>query len=565
MSSNSPHHAGVASGNLFHGYAKEWFRPDLIAGMTTAAVVIPKAMAYATIAGLPVQVGLYTAFLPMAIYAVLGTSRPLSVSTTTTIAVLTAAELSQVAPEAGAISLLKASAMLTLLVGGILVLASLLRLGFIANFISAPVLVGFKAGIGMVIVMDQIPKILGIHFAKSSFLHNILAMVHGIHNTSLATLTIGIVMMMMLIGIERFLPRAPAPLIVVAAGIVVASMLGPGARGVALIGKVPMGFPPITLPDFSLAAQLWPGAVGIALMSFTETIASGQAFAESDEPSPRANRELFATGLASAGGAFLGAMAAGGGTSQTAVNRLAGARSQLAELVTAAVGLATMLFVSPLIALMPQATLAAVVIIYSIGLIQPAEFKAILGVRRTEFTWALAALAGVVLLGTLKGILVAITVSLVALAYQSATPPVYTLGRKPGTNVFRPRSQEHPEDETFPGLLLLRLEGRVFFANAAIIGQKIRSLVEESKPRTVALDLSYVPDFEYTALKMLTEAEKKERAKGISLWLVGLNPGVLAMVQRSPLGEALGREAMQFNLELAVAKYTELSATAKTA
>jgi MFS superfamily sulfate permease-like transporter len=372
-------------------------------------------------------------------------------------------------------------------------------------------------------------------------------------------------MMMMLIGIERFLPRAPAPLIVVAAGIVVASMLGPGARGVALIGKVPMGFPPITLPDFSLAAQLWPGAVGIALMSFTETIASGQAFAESDEPSPRANRELFATGLASAGGAFLGAMAAGGGTSQTAVNRLAGARSQLAELVTAAVGLATMLFVSPLIALMPQATLAAVVIIYSIGLIQPAEFKAILGVRRTEFTWALAALAGVVLLGTLKGILVAITVSLVALAYQSATPPVYTLGRKPGTNVFRPRSQEHPEDETFPGLLLLRLEGRVFFANAAIIGQKIRSLVEESKPRTVALDLSYVPDFEYTALKMLTEAEKKERAKGISLWLVGLNPGVLAMVQRSPLGEALGREAMQFNLELAVAKYTELSATAKTA
>jgi high affinity sulfate transporter 1 len=522
-------------------------------------------MAYATIAGLPVQVGLYTAFLPMAIYAVLGTSRPLSVSTTTTIAVLTAAELSQVAPEAGAISLLKASAMLTLLVGGILVLASLLRLGFIANFISAPVLVGFKAGIGMVIVMDQIPKILGIHFAKSSFLHNILAMVHGIHNTSLATLTIGIVMMMMLIGIERFLPRAPAPLIVVAAGIVVASMLGPGARGVALIGKVPMGFPPITLPDFSLAAQLWPGAVGIALMSFTETIASGQAFAESDEPSPRANRELFATGLASAGGAFLGAMAAGGGTSQTAVNRLAGARSQLAELVTAAVGLATMLFVSPLIALMPQATLAAVVIIYSIGLIQPAEFKAILGVRRTEFTWALAALAGVVLLGTLKGILVAITVSLVALAYQSATPPVYTLGRKPGTNVFRPRSQEHPEDETFPGLLLLRLEGRVFFANAAIIGQKIRSLVEESKPRTVALDLSYVPDFEYTALKMLTEAEKKERAKGISLWLVGLNPGVLAMVQRSPLGEALGREAMQFNLELAVAKYTELSATAKTA
>jgi sulfate permease, SulP family len=562
---DSQPHGRIAAADMFHGYPKQWFHKDLIAGLTTAAVVIPKAMAYATIAGLPVQVGLYTALVPMAIYAVLGTSRPLSVSTTTTLAILTAAELSQVAPGADPTSLLKASAMLTLLVGGILALASLLRLGFVGNFISAPVLVGFKAGIGLVIVMDQVPKILGIHFPKSSFLQSLLAIIRGISGTSLATLAIGMLTIAMLIGIERFLPHAPAPLIAVAVGIILASLLGLAARGVTLIGKVAMGLPPITVPDFSLAAQLWPGALGIALMSFTETIASGQAFVETDEPSPRANRELLATGLANAGGAFLGAMPAGGGTSQTAVNRLAGARTQLAELVTAAVVLATMLFVSPLIALIPGATLAAIVITYSIGLIRPAEFRAILNVRRTEFTWALAAFAGVVLLGTLQGILVAIAVSLAALAYQSATPPVYALGRKPGTNVFRPLSDEHPEDETFPGLLLLRLEGRVFFANAAIIGQKIRSLVDQSKPRIVALDLSNVPDFEYTALKMLAEAEKKERMKGISLWLVGLNPGVLAMVQRSPLGKALGREAMQFNLELAVARYVELSATAKTA
>jgi anti-anti-sigma factor len=146
-------------------------------------------------------------------------------------------------------------------------------------------------------------------------------------------------------------------------------------------------------------------------------------------------------------------------------------------------------------------------------------------------------------------------VSLVALAYQTADPPVYVLGRKPGTNVFRPRSDEHPEDENFPGLLLLRLEGRIFFANAAHIGQKMKPLVDEVKPNVVVLDLSGVPDLEYTALKMLTEAEKRQREQGVSLWLTGLNQKVLAMVQRSPLGEVLGREAMHFNLEMAVAKY----------
>jgi SulP family sulfate permease len=541
-------------------YQKDWLRPDIIAGLTTAAVVIPKAMAYATIAGLPVQVGLYTALVPMAIYALMGSSRPLSVSTTTTIAVLTATELGEVVPGADASSLLRASVMLTLMVGCFLIVASLLRLGFIANFISEPVLIGFKAGIGTVIVLDQLPKILGIHFPRGSFFHNIMAIVRDIPETSLTTLAVGIAMILLLVGIERFIPRAPAPLIAVAAGIIGARVLGLQLHGVELVGRIPQGLPSLTLPEFSLARELWPGALGIALMSFTETIAAGRAFAKSDEPPIRANRELLATGIANAGGAFLGAMPAGGGTTQTAVNRLAGARTQFAELVTAAVSLATILLLAPLLALMPQATLAAVVIVYSIGLIRPAEFRAILDIRRTEFSWALTALAGVVLLGTLKGIIVAIVLSLVALASQVADPPVYVLGRKPGTNVFRPRTKEHPEDETFPGLLLLRPEGRVFFANAEHIGQKMRLLVNEAQPQVVVLDLSAVPDLEYTALKALIEGEKRQRENGVSTWLVGLNPGVLQMVQRSSLGQDLGREKMQFSLELAVAKYVELSA-----
>jgi sulfate permease, SulP family len=536
-------------------YRSEWLKLDVMAGLTAAAVVIPKAMAYATIAGLQVQVGLYTAFVPMVIYAVLGTSRPLSVSTTTTLAILTAAALGEVPPGGDPASLSTACATLTLLVGVMLVLAAALRLGFVANFISEPVLIGFKAGIGLVIVLDQVPKLLGIHFHKGSFFHNVLAIAQGIPDASMATLAVGAVMVGILVAIERLLPQAPAPLVAVACGVAGVSLFGLQAHGVETVGHVPTGLPSVTLPVLTLVETLWPAAAGIALMSFTETIAAGRAFVESGEPTPQANRELLATGLANAGGAFLGAMPAGGGTTQTAVNRLAGARTQLAGLVAAAAALVTMLLLAPFMGLMPEATLAAVVIVYSIGLIKPAEFQTILNVRRMEFVWALVALAGVVLLGTLQGILVAIVVSLFALAHQTADPPVYVLGRKPGTNVFRPRSKEHPEDETFPGLLLLRPEGRIFFANVERVGEKMKPLIAEAKPKIVALHLRGVSDLEYTALRMLTDAEKRVREEGVLLWLVGLNPGVLAMVQRSPLGETLGRDRMFFNLEQAVAMY----------
>jgi high affinity sulfate transporter 1 len=536
-------------------YRKDWIRPDVIAGLTAAAVVIPKAMAYATIAGLPVEVGLYTAFLPMLVYAFLGTSRVLSVSTTTTMAILTGAALAETAAAGDAAALLRASATLTLLVGAILIVAWIFRLGFVANFISEPVLIGFKAGIGVVIVCDQIPKLLGFHVKGGSFLKKLAATFQHLPETSLPTLAVTVITIVLLLGIERWIPRVPAPLVAVAAGIAGAALLSLKDRGVELVGHIPTGLPPLTRPDPSLAALLWSAAVGIALMSFTETVAAGRAFARSDEPPPQANRELFATGVGNAVSAFLGSMPSGGGTSQTAVNRSTGARSQVAELVTAGATLATMFFLAPLIGLMPQATLAAVVVVYSIGLIKPAEFRAILRIRRMEFVWALAALGGVMLFGTLKGIVVAIVLSLIALAHQVADPPVRVLARKPGTNVFRPRSKEHPEDETFPGLLILQTEGRVFFANAERIGAKMQALIAETKPRVVALEMGAVFDLEYTALKMLVEAEKRSREGGVELWLVDLQPDVLAVVQRSPLAESLGRDRMHFNLEAAIARF----------
>src|SRR5262245_7426669 len=512
-------------------------------------------MAYATIAGLPVQVGLYTAFLPMVIYAMLGTSRSLSVSTTTTIAILSAAAMEHVTPHGDAATLVTTCATLAAIVGAILVGASVLRLGFVANFISEPVLTGFKAGIGLVIVLDQVPKLLGIHFDKGSFFHNLASIVQALPQSSMVTVAVGGITLLVLIGMERFIPRVPAPLVAVAGAVAAVSLLDLQARGVHTVGHVPTGLPSLTLPDASLAAQLWPAAVGIALMSFTETVAAARAFVQSGEPLLQPNRELLATGIATVGGALIGSMPAGGGTSQTAVNRFAGARSQIAGLVTATVSLLTMLLLAPVIALLPDTTLAAIVIVYSIGLIKPADFKAILGVRRMEFVWALVALAGVVLLGTLQGIVVAIIVSLIALSYQVVDPPVHVLGRKPGTDVFRPRTSEHPEDETFPGLLMLRLEGRLFFFNAERVAHKIRPLIEAEKPKVVAFDLSGVFDLEYTAMKALTEAEKRNREHDVLLWLVGLTPGVFNVVQNSPLGQTLGRERMFFNLEQAVDKF----------
>ena len=547
----------VPSLGWLRAYPRAWLRPDLTAGLTAAAVVVPKAMAYATIAQLPLHIGLYTAIVPMAVYALLGSSRPLSVSTTTTIAILTAAELGRAAPGGDVGALIAAAATLSVLVGVLLALASLCRLGFVASFISDPVLTGFKSGIGLVIVIDQLPKLLGVHFPKAGFFRDLLALAQQLPETSIPTLLLAVVLLSLLVALEHVAPRAPAPLVAIALAIAATAAMGLDARGVATVGAVAGGLPRLVLPDLALAEAMWPAAAGIALMSFTESIAAARAFGTSGEPRPDPNQELFALGVANAAGGLLGSMPSGGGTSQTAVNRLAGARSQVAALVTATAALATLLLLGPVIALMPQAALAAVVVFYSLELIKPAEFLAIRRVRRIEFRWAMSAFAGVVLLGTLQGILVAVIASLVSLAHQAYNPPVHVLGRKRGTTAFRARTAEHPDDETWPGLLILRPEGRLFFANAERVVDQISPLVSSERPRVVLFDCRGVTDIEYTALRMLIEAEERLRAAGITLWLAGLNPQVLEVVRRSALGDRLGRARMFFNLDAAVHEYEQ--------
>jgi len=538
------------------GYRRGWLRRDVVAGLTASAVVIPKAMAYAAIAGLPLVVGLYSSLIPLVVYAVLGTSRVLSVTTTSTIAILTAGTIAQVAQGAEPTALIAIAATLSLLTGAFLLLAGGLRLGAVANLISEPVLTGFKAGIGLVIVLDQIPKLLGLHIAKAGFFRDILSIGRHLPELSMPTLVMALAMLVLMVGLEHFAPRLPAPLITVAVGIAIAAFAGVEQMGIQLVGEVQAGLPPFAIPDLTLAEKLWPSALGIALMSFVETAAAGRAFALPGDPRPRANQELIALGAANLAGSAFQIMPAGGGTSQTAVNRGAGAQSQVAGVVAAAVVVATLLFLAPLFGLMPHPVLAAVVVVASVGLISPREFQSILKIRTMEFRWALIAMLGVMVLGTLKGILVAVVISLLGLIFHTNRRPVYVLGRKPGTTTFfRPRSAEHPDDETFPGLLLLKLEGSVHFANASRLGDLISPLIQQYQPKVVALDCSAMPDIEYTALKILTEAEVKLREAGIELWLTELNPEPLQLIQKTALGETLGRERMIYSLKNVVEEY----------
>jgi len=535
------------------------WRFDVVAGLTAAAVVLPKAMAYASVAGLPVAVGLYTAFAPMMIYAILGSSRVLSVSSTTTLGILTGTQLGLVVPDGDPSSLVTATATLAAMVGVLLCLARLMKLGFVANFISTPVLTGFKAGIGIVIVLDQVPKLLGVHIHKAGFFRDLVALGQELPHASLLTVAAAAASFAILIGMERLWPHSPAPLVAVGGGILASWFYGLDGLGVSTVGLIPRGLPQVTLPNLTLFSELLPGALGIALMSFTETIAAGRAFAAPTDPELKADRELVAIGAANLGGALLGAMPAGGGTSQTAVVRAAGGRSQKASLVTAGVALATMLLLAPVLGFMPQATLAAVVIVYSVGLIEPAAFRAIRGVRSMEFRWALIAAAGVLVLGTLEGIVTAIVVSMVGLASQTAFPRVSVIGRKRGADVLRPLSSEHPDDETFPGLLILRPEGRLFFVNIEYVAARIRALVTQHQPRVLTIDLSRVPDIEYSALQTLMAGQQRLTDEGITVWLAGLNPSVLDVARGVGLAERLGKSRLLFNARAAIEHYQTLA------
>lgn len=528
-------------------YKAAWLRDDASAGLTVAAVVIPQAMAYAVIAGLSVEVGLYTALMAMLIYPLLGSSRPLSVSSTSAIAMLTATAIASVAGSDLSLNPSAVAAILALMVGGLLVLARLLRLGFLANFISLPVLVGFKAGVGVVIVIGQLKSVLGVSVTSKTTIGTLLELPGLVPHAQGATVLVAIFGVAMLLGLPKLWPKVAAPLVWVPLSIVASAALGLEAFGVTLVGAVPSGLPSLAMPELSLVSQLWPAALGIALMSFTESVATARTFCGRGDPPVSANRELLALGAANMASAFAGGMPVGGGASQTAVSEQSGVRSQMAQWINAVAVLLVIMVLAPVISLLPKAALAALILVTAASMIKLDAFIEIARVRRMELLWALATVAGVIFIGTLEGILFAVVISILTLFYQANHPPVYAVAYNRDKQIFR-RVGENDRDQTFPGLLILRTEGRLTFANAAAARDKMQVLIEQTQPRVLVLECSAIPDIEYTALMMLTEADENLRKRGITLWLAAVNPDLLKTLQQTSLGAALGRARMFFNL-----------------
>ena len=493
-------------------------RADIPAGVTTAAVVIPQTMAYATIAGLPVEVGLYTAIVPLLVYALIGTSRPLSVSTTSTIAALTAVALASAGAQTSD-DAIKVVATLAVLTGAILLVAGALKLGFLADFISLPVLAGFKAGTGLLIISGQLGKALGIEQTGDNFFQKTWSAITQLPDADGRTTLLAAVTLALLVALKRWAPRAfPGALVAVALGIVLSSLLDLSEKGVAVVGPVPAGLPGLELPDLGLLEVLLPAAAGIALMSFVESISAARAFVRPDDEDLDADRELLALGAASVGSGFFRGLPTGGGLSQSAVNDAAGARSTLAGAVTAGVALLTVLFLTGLFESLPQASLAGVVIVAAAGLVDVEAIRALGRIRGSAIVIASATVFGVLLLGVLDGVLIGVLLSMLGLVALLNRPEI----------VVSDRSGE--------GELVARLEGPVYFANVGYVQARLLELADSApvRPRTLVLDLVAVPDTDVTTLLRVPAFERDLSARSIALRFENVEPRLRERARLTP-------------------------------
>jgi len=424
--------------------------------------------------------------------------------------------------------------MLAILFGAIMLLAGLLRLGFLAQFISQPVLVGFKAGAGLFIASGQLGKLLGVSVPGGNFFEQLAGAIARVPAAHWLTVLLGLGSIALLLALRRWASRLPAPLVVVVLGILAVQALGLAGRGVAVIGHIPAGLPIPALPDPADLRELLGAALGIALMSCIDSIGAARAFAARDEPRIDANRELVALGAAAIGAGLLRGYPPDGGMSQTAVNRAAGARTQLAALVTAAMVALTLTLLTPLFASLPQASLGAIVLVAVSGLVDLAAIRRIGVVRRRDLALCLVAVASVLGLGILNGVLVAVLVSLLVLLYQTNTQPVELLGREPGTRRWR-ASRGTDDLETIAGLAVVRAEGRLYFANAQHVTDGVLAVVERLSPlpRVVVFDASVIPDLEFTALQALAGLNQELHTRGVAFWLAGLHRVPREMVQRA--------------------------------
>nr|WP_281497363.1 SulP family inorganic anion transporter [Ornithinimicrobium sp. F0845] len=486
-------------------------------GLSAGAVVIPQAMAYATIAHLPVQVGLYTCIVPMLVYALLGGSRAMSVSTTSTIATLTATTLVSAGVAASSEDALGSLVTLTLLTGSILLLARLLRLGTLVENISKATVLGVKIGVGATVAVGQLPAILGetSTFSGHGFFRSLVGAGDALDTVNVPTLWLSLGSIAVLILLNRYAPRTPGTLLVVLAGVCLATWTGLPERGVALIDPVPSGLPLPTLPDLHLLPQLLGGALAIAIMAFLESAAVARAIRRTTEPPVDADQELRAVGAANVAGALFTAMPAAGGFSQSAVNQRAGARTQLSTLVTVVLAILVALFLGPVVSQLPQATLAALVFVAVIGLIDLPELARWARISPMDFWVAVGvALVGLTI-GLLAAVAVGVAVTLALVLRELNQPRIIT---------------EQAEQQ----VLVLTVAQGLYTANVRGNLAAVEEIVSATPlARAVVLDLSRVEAISITVLDALAELDRHLSGRGVVLHVAGLPARAAAVAERT--------------------------------
>lgn len=536
-------------------YDGSWLRFDLIAGATVWGLLVPESIAYAGLAGLPPQAGLYTLLATLTAYAIFGTSRHLVAGPTSAAAVLLASSVVALG-HTGADAYAADAAVLVLFCSAVFLVAGVLRLGFLAQFLSRPVIASFVFGLAIFVTVTQLPKLFGIEKGGGDTISQFIHVLTHLGDTKAATLAVGAGALVFLFAVERLAPRLPAGLLVLVLGIVVSGALDLSSHGVDVVGHVPSGLPTPSVPsiDSGDVAPLFAAAGGMALVIFSESLGAANNFALKHGYEIDPSQELIALGVANAGSGVLGGLAAGGSLSQSAVNEAAGAKSEASPLVATVLVVGTVLVLTPLFKNLPEAVLAALIVHAVSRLYKVAELRRLYVERRAEFWLGLATLLGVITLDVLPGLAIGVLSMLALFVYTASRPHVEPLGRFPGEPGAWGSLARHPECEPIEGVLVLRLESPVFYANAGPVRKRVKRLVGEATtiPRLVVLEAGASEDLDVTSAAIFEQLITELRAAGIDLAVADVRHRVLRTARRTGLLETIGEDRIFHTVEEAV-------------
>jgi len=533
-------------------------RWDIIAGITLWGVVVPEGIAYAGLAGMPLQAGLYTLLAALVAYAIFGTSKQLVVVSTSASAVMLASIITALNPPDQS-SYIALAGGLVLVVGALFLLAGVLRLGFITNFISRPVMEGFIFGLAIYVAVKQLPKIFGLPHGEGDSIEQLLYVFGHLGQANLPTAAVGLCSLALLYVLHRYARPVPAGLVLLIGGIIVSATLGLSLVGVKTVGIIPAGLPSIGLPEVRLR-DLWvllPGALGMFLVVFSEGLGAADVFASKHKYELKPDQELIAYGAANISSGLCGGLVAGGSLSQSSVNDSAGARTPISLLVAAVLGLVTVIALTPLFTDLPEAVLAALIIFAVVRLMKFRQMQGFYRLQKMEFWLGMVALLGVLILDVLPGLAIAVLFSLIYVIYKSSWPHVSVLGQVPGSPGAYTDIQRHPEDRPVAGLVILRLNAPLYFANASLIHNRLRELTKDNQPppKAVILDMSACDNLDITSLEMLEKLTKEMNEAGIEVMAAEVHQPVRDIALRSGLAHEFNRSQVFPTVDAAVQDY----------